>query len=102
MSLETSEIVYTFFGVGIFAFGLIILAVRLYLVLFRMDEMLEGLSSSGLVREQRGMADFGLAGKFLLFSTIGMLLVFPRFSIRRGYLDPKDYELFPESLKRWI
>ncbi|MCL6704191.1 hypothetical protein [Pseudomonas sp. T1.Ur] len=102
MSLEASEVVYTLCGVGVFAFGLIVLIVRLYLVLFLMEEMVKGLSNSGLVREQRGMADSGLVGKFLLLSSISMLLVFPRFSIRRGYLDPKDYELFPKLLKKWI
>lgn len=97
------ELIYALCGLFVFFLIFISMGAELYLVCFRMDEMYAQLSKSrSIILERRVMEDMGLSGRLFIFTTIGTLIVFPKLSIRRGYLDSGDFISFPVSLKNWV
>jgi hypothetical protein len=100
--LSVQKEIYALFWVFVLASTLVVMFGGLYLIFFRMNELLRNLSRSLYIQRIKWMADAGLYGKLYVFSTISMLLVFSRISIRRGYLDEEDYKDFPRRLKMWL
>lgn len=102
MTINDPEVVYILICGLVLVSGLIAMGFGLYLSFFRMSELLGGLARSLCVQKVRGMLDAGLYGRLYVFFTISMLLVFPKMSIRRGYLDVRDFESFPRSLRKFV
>lgn len=100
--LSTQKEIYALFCMFFLVSGLIVMFCGLYLMFFRMNELLSHLSHSVFIQKIKWMIGAGLYGRLYVFSMISMLLVFSRFSIRRGYLDLEDYNNFPRRLRMWL
>lgn len=91
------------FGVMPFILCIVGIGISQYLGHGRnLEIMLDAFSKSHLVFSRSWLLRGGYAGRLLLVTTIGMVVLFPRRHLYRGLVVREDLENFPKKLKSWL
>ncbi|MGY2288856.1 hypothetical protein ACW9H6_03280 [Pseudomonas sp. SDO528_S397] len=94
----------TFFIMTLIMFSgcFFIVGVWIYIVFFKITEVVEGLGNSLAIQKWSAVLELGVFGRFCVLSVVSALFIFPKKSIKKGELDAEDFRNFPRSLRLWI
>lgn len=80
--------------------GVAVSAVYLYLGFTRMDEILGCVKRCEIVERNKFYFYMGGLGRLIMVGMVAGFLAYPKFLVKKGAMDARDIESFPELLGR--